>query len=66
MRENILLVCLMASALVNFWLLWLCSRWSKFAGILQKQCDDAWGRDLITRIDAPPLGDWRSQWEVSK
>jgi hypothetical protein len=41
MRENILLVCLVASALVNFWLLWLCSRWSKFAGILQKQCDEA-------------------------
>lgn len=53
MREEILVVCLTASGLVNLFLLWLNWRVLHFAGTVQKQRDEAYNARLRDLIGAP-------------
>lgn len=47
MRESILQLCLIASGLVNVFLLWQCWRWYCFATELRWQRDNAWDFNLM-------------------
>jgi hypothetical protein len=49
MRDSVLILCLLASGAVNFFLLWLCWQWYSLAKRLLGQLDETRKSDLIAR-----------------